>query len=146
MSLTDATRKMSKFDTSDFSRINILDSPGIIQHKIKKCKTDQERGLNFDDVNRPECHNLLSLYEILSGQTRESVVTECRDMSWDRFKRLLTEATIAHLEPIQTKYQEIVADQTFLEAVLSNGRRQAEVVANKTLDDVKTALGFLMPF
>jgi tryptophanyl-tRNA synthetase len=145
MSLTDGTKKMSKSDPSDLSRINLLDPPELIQQKIKKCKTDPERGLNFDDVNRPECRNLLSLYAIVSGQTKEAVAIECREMGWGQFKPLLTEAMIAHLAPIQSKYQEVVSDRSYLESVLRQGREQAEVVANQTLADVKTALGFSLP-
>jgi tryptophanyl-tRNA synthetase len=145
MSLTDGTKKMSKSDPSDLSRINLLDPPELIQQKIKKCKTDPERGLNFDDADRPECRNLLSLYAIVSGQTKEAVAIECREMGWGQFKPLLAEAMIAHLAPIQAKYQEVVSDRSYLESVLRQGREQAEVVANQTLADVKTALGFSLP-
>jgi tryptophanyl-tRNA synthetase len=145
MSLTDGTKKMSKSDPSDFSRINLLDPPELIQQKIKKCKTDPERGLTFDDPQRPECRNLLSLYAIVSGQTKEAVAHECREMGWGQFKPLLAESLIAHLAPIQAKYQEVVAERSYLESVLRQGREQAEVVANQTLADVKAALGFSLP-
>ncbi|MFM7791992.1 MAG: tryptophan--tRNA ligase, partial [Microcystis panniformis] len=62
MSLTDGRNKMSKSDPSEMSRINILDSPDVIAKKIKRCKTDLVKGLTFDDPERPECHNLLTLY------------------------------------------------------------------------------------
>jgi tryptophanyl-tRNA synthetase len=142
MSLTDGTKKMSKSDPSDLSRINILDAPELIQQKIKKCKTDTERGLTFDNPDRPECRNLLGLYAIVSGQTKETVATECREMGWGQFKPLLTEAMIAHLAPIQANYHEIMLDRSYLESVLRNGRQQAELVANETLAAAKKALGF----
>jgi tryptophanyl-tRNA synthetase len=145
MSLTDGTKKMSKSDPSDLSRINILDSPELIQQKIKKCKTDPERGLTFDNPERPECRNLLSLYAIVSDQTQEAVANECREMGWGQFKPLLAEATINHLAPIQAKYQEVMADRTYLTTVLRDGRQQAETVADVTLASTKAALGFSVP-
>lgn len=145
MSLTDGTRKMSKSDPSDLSRINLLDPPEQIQHKIKRCKTDPIRGLTFDDPERPECNNLLSLYMILSKQTKEAVAAECRDMGWGQFKPLLTDTLIATLKPIQEKYDTITSDKGYLESVLKDGRDKAEAIANQTLSKVKTALGFSLP-
>lgn len=145
MSLADGTRKMSKSDPSELSRINLLDSPEAIQKKIKKCKTDAHRGLWFDDADRPECHNLLSLYVLLSGQTREAVAAECAEMGWGQFKPLLTETIIAALTPIQAKYRELMGDRTYLDGVLRQGQAQANAVAEQTLTQVKTALGYLPP-
>ncbi|NEO17499.1 MULTISPECIES: tryptophan--tRNA ligase [unclassified Moorena] len=143
MSLTDGRRKMSKSDPSELSRINVLDSPEEIQKKIKRCKTDPTRGLWFDDPERPECDNLLTLYTLLSGKTKEEVATECRDMGWGTFKPLLTEVTIEALKPIQQKYHDVRSEQGYLEGVLREGRQKAEAIANQTLSRVKTALGFI---
>ena len=96
MSLTDGTKKMSKSDPSDQSRISLLDTPEAIKNKIKRCKTDTVRGMTFDDPDRPECHNLLSLYGLLAGKSKEEVAIECQDLGWGQFKPLLTEAAIAH--------------------------------------------------
>jgi tryptophanyl-tRNA synthetase len=145
MSLTDGTRKMSKSDPSDMSRINLLDPPELIQQKIKRCKTDSIRGLSFDDVDRPECTNLLSLYTLLSNQTKEAVAQECADMGWGQFKPLFTETLITALKPIQDRYHEIMADRDYLEGVLRQGREKAEAIANQTLAKVKTALGYSVP-
>ena len=142
MSLTDGTKKMSKSDPSDQSRISLLDTPEAIKNKIKRCKTDTVRGMTFDDPNRPECHNLLSLYGLLAGKSKEEVAAECQDLGWGQFKPLLTEAAIAHLQPIQTKYQEIMAEQGYLESVLKQGREKAEAIAGETLGAVRDALGF----
>ncbi|MCA1993686.1 MAG: tryptophan--tRNA ligase, partial [Coleofasciculus sp. S288] len=101
MSLTDGTKKMSKSDPSEMSRINLLDSPDEIQKKIKRCKTDPIKGLEFDNSERPECNNLLTLYTLLSGKTKEDVAVECREMGWGQFKPLLTETAIEALKPIQ---------------------------------------------
>ncbi|WP_421655939.1 tryptophan--tRNA ligase [Leptothermofonsia sp. ETS-13] len=145
MSLTDGTKKMSKSDPSDMSRINLLDSPEVIQNKIKKCKTDPVRGLVFGDPDRPECNNLLTLYMLLSGKSKEDVAEECKDMGWGQFKPLLTEAAIAHLKPIQDKYHEIMNEKGYLESVLRDGREKASEIANETLCRVKLALGYSLP-
>lgn len=143
MSLTDGSKKMSKSDPSDLSRINLLDTPESINKKIKKCKTDPIRGLNFDDPERPECNNLLGLYSILSGKSKAEVTAECQDMGWGQFKPLLAETTIAALTPIQSKYKEIMSDQGYLEGVLRDGAAKATDVASESLNRVKQALGYL---
>jgi tryptophanyl-tRNA synthetase len=146
MSLSDGTSKMSKSDSADMSRINLLDPPEVIEKKIKRCKTDLIKGLEFNNPERPECHNLLTLYTLLSGKTPEAVATECADLGWGQFKPLLTEAVIYALEPIQGKYQEIISDKGYLQSVLREGRHKAEAVANQTLQRLKKALGYLMIF
>jgi tryptophanyl-tRNA synthetase len=145
MSLTDGTKKMSKSDPSDLSRINLLDSPDEIQKKIKRCKTDPIKGLTFDDPERPECNNLLTLYMLLSGKTKEAVAAECGDMGWGQFKPLLAETAVEALKPIQEKYQAVMADKGYLESVLRQGREQAEAIANQTLSKVKSAFGYSVP-
>ncbi|MEH2051962.1 tryptophan--tRNA ligase [Nostoc sp.] len=145
MSLADGTRKMSKSDPSDLSRISLLDSPEQIQYKIKRCKTDPIRGLTFDDPARPECNNLLTLYTLLSGQRKEDVAAECQDMGWGQFKPLLTDTIIESLKPIQEKYQAITGDKGYLESVLRDGGEKARAIANQTLSQVKAALGYSLP-
>ncbi|XP_055812019.1 tryptophan--tRNA ligase, chloroplastic/mitochondrial isoform X2 [Solanum dulcamara] len=71
MSLTDGLSKMSKSAPSDQSRINLLDSKDVIANKIKRCKTDAFPGLEFDNAERPECNNLLSIYQLVSGKTKQ---------------------------------------------------------------------------
>lgn len=145
MSLTDGTRKMSKSDPSELSRINMLDSPDTIAKKIKRCKTDAVRGLTFDDRDRPEARNLLTLYLLLSGKSKEEVAAECENMGWGDFKPLLTETTINALKPIQDKYADIMSDRGYLESVLRQGKEQAETIANQTLTKVKKAFGYSLP-
>lgn len=145
MSLTDGTRKMSKSDPSQLSRINLLDTPEQINQKIKRCKTDPIRGLTFDDPERPECNNLLTLYMLLAGKTKQEVAAQCQDMGWGQFKPLLTETAIAALKPIQEKYQAVMNDKGYLQSVLRDGRQKAEVIANDTLSKVKAALGYSVP-
>ncbi|MBG1240102.1 tryptophan--tRNA ligase [Nostoc sp. UIC 10607] len=145
MSLADGTRKMSKSDPSELSRISLLDSPEQIQYKIKRCKTDPIRGLTFDDPARPECNNLLTLYTLLSGKRKEDVAVECQDMGWGQFKPLLTDTIIESLKPIQEKYHSITEDKSYLESVLRDGGEKARAIANQTLSQVKAALGYSLP-
>jgi tryptophanyl-tRNA synthetase len=145
MSLTDGNSKMSKSDPSEMSRIHLLDDPDVIAKKIKKCKTDADRGLEFDNPNRPECHNLLSLYMILANKTKEEVIIECVNMrGWGDFKPLLIETIISSLKPIQTKYAEVINESGYLDQVLTTGREKAAVIAFDTLRSVKSAMGFLL--
>lgn len=142
MSLTDGTAKMSKSAPNDYSRINLLDSKELIQKKIKKCKTDQVRGLEADNPERPECANLLAMYRAVSNMTAEEAAVATSGMSWGQFKPLLTEAVVAHVEPIQKRYYELMADQGHLHRVLAEGKEAAESVAEKTLLKAKEAMGF----
>ena len=143
MSLTDGTKKMSKSDPSDQSRIDLTDDPKVITKKIKRAKTDPERGLEFDNPERPECNNLLSLYQLLSNQTREAVAAECKDMGWGQFKPLLAETTVEALRPIQEKYDELMGDRAYLNQVLADGKEKAQAIAAPTLAKVKKAMGFV---
>ena len=142
MSLTDGRSKMSKSDPNEGSRITLLDPPELITKKIKRAKTDPERGLEFSNPDRPETDNLLGLYAILSGKGREAAADECADMGWGQFKPLLADAAVAALEPIQARHKELMADRVEVDRVLAKGRDQAESVANASLERVRDALGF----
>ena len=142
MSLTDGRSKMSKSDPNEASRITLLDAPELITRKIKRAKTDPQRGLEFGNPERPETENLLGLYAILSGQGREAVAAECAEMGWGQFKPLLAEATVSALKPIQERHRELMADPAELDRVLSKGQARAADVAEATLKRVRTAMGF----
>ena len=143
MSLTDGRSKMSKSDPNEGSRITLLDPPELIAKKVKRAKTDPERGLEFDNPDRPETDNLLGLYAILSGKGRDVVAKECAEMGWGQFNPLLAEATIAALEPIQERYRVLMDDRAELEIVLQKGRERASAVADSTVSRTRDAMGFL---
>ena len=143
MSLTDGRSKMSKSDPNEGSRITLLDPPDQITKKIKRAKTDPERGLEFGNPERPETDNLLGLYALLSGRGREAAAAECSEMGWGQFKPLLAEATVAALDPIQKRYHELMEDRAQLLAVLETGRQRAGAVADASAQRVRSALGFL---
>ncbi|MEO1445350.1 MAG: tryptophan--tRNA ligase [Cyanobacteria bacterium J06635_11] len=143
MSLTDGTKKMSKSDPSEQSRIDLTDAPNVITKKIKRAKTDPARGLEFDNPERPECNNLLTLYQLLSNQSKEAVAAECAEMGWGQFKPLLAETTVEALRPIQEKYDGLMSDRAYLNEVLDEGKARAQAVAAPTLKKVKAAMGFV---
>lgn len=144
MSLTDGTNKMSKSDANDASRINVLDPPDLIREKIKKCKTDAVKGLEWDNPERPEATNLLNIYlAVQPGRTKEDILEEVKDMTWGEFKPVLAEAIVAHLEPIQKRYHQVRQDKEYLMGVLKNGSDSANEVASKTLRAARVAMGFV---
>ncbi len=145
MSLTDGTKKMSKSDPSEMSRIDLVDPPEVILRKVKRCKSDPTRGLEFDNPDRPECHNLLTLYMLMSGQTKEAVAQECAEMGWGQFKPLLAETMVEALKPIQDQFHSLMDDRTYLESILKQGREKAEAIALTTLGKAKAALGYSQP-
>ncbi|XP_068641987.1 tryptophan--tRNA ligase, chloroplastic/mitochondrial [Aristolochia californica] len=142
MSLTDGFAKMSKSAPSDQSRINLLDPKDVIANKIKRCKTDSFSGLEFDNPERPECNNLLSIYQLATGRTKKEIADECKDMNWGVFKSLLADALIEHLQPIQVRYEEITSDAPYLDKILLEGAEKAASIADATLNNVYQAMGF----
>ncbi|KAG5018817.1 hypothetical protein JHK87_014672 [Glycine soja] len=119
-----------------------MGSNPLIANKIKRCKTDSFPGLEFDNSERPECNNLVSIYQLISGKTKEEVVQECQNMNWGTFKPLLTDALIDHLHPIQVRYEEIMSDSGYLDGVLAQGARNAADIADSTLNNIYQAMGF----
>lgn len=142
MSLQDGRAKMSKSAESDLSRINLLDPPDVITTKIKKAKTDAFDGLEFGNPDRPEATNLLTMYQCVTGMSNEAVLQQVGGMRWGEFKPVLTDAMIEHLRPIQARYNEVISDQAYLDAVLSQGAQAAAHEAHATLDNVRKAMGF----
>ena len=99
----------------------------------------------YDD-SRPEANNLLGIYEAMTGKTRDEVAAEVGELAgWGEFKPLLTEATIAHLEPLQKRYYEIITEQEYLTKILSEGAEAADEVASRTLANAKRSMGFTLP-
>ncbi|GER32131.1 tryptophan--tRNA ligase [Striga asiatica] len=105
--------------------------------------TSLRPSLEFDNPERPECNNLLSIYQLVTGKTKQEVVEECRDMNWGTFKPLLTDALVDHLHPIQVRYAEIMSDPTYLDDILAEGANKATSIADVTLNNLYQAMGFL---
>ena len=143
MSLQDGTAKMSKSADSDLSRINLLDPPDVIANKIKRAKTDVFDGLELDNPERPEAKNLLTIYQCVTGMSKEAVAAEVESLRWGDFKPRLADAVVDHLSPIQQRYQEVMGDPAMLDAVLAEGAAAAALEANATLNNVRQAMGFV---
>ncbi len=143
MSLRDGTKKMSKSDPSDMSRIHLDDAPEEIQQKIQKAKSDMVEGISYDVENRPEVANLLTLYSAVTGKTVEQAVNECSSMQFSAFKKLLADALIAHLEPIREEYRKLLLNPGHLDSILSIGAERAYSIAETHMVEVRELIGFL---
>jgi tryptophanyl-tRNA synthetase len=142
MSLIDGSKKMSKSDPNEGSRINLLDTPEIITKKIKRAKSDSYIGIEFNNPERAESKNLIMIYSILSGKEISQCENEFSETGWGTFKKLITEQLIESLEPIQEKYKVLINDPYQLNKILLEGKEKAENLANQTLKRVKSKLGF----
>ena len=145
MSLRDGTKKMSKSDPSDYSRINLTDDADTIAQKFRKAKTDPEplptevKGLE----GRPEADNLVGIYAALSGATPEAILADYGAGQFSRFKQALTDLAVDKLGPVGAEMKRLVADPAYIDAVLKDGGERASLRARKVMDDVKDIVGFL---
>lgn len=147
MSLRDGSKKMSKSDESEYSRINMTDDADAIAQKIRKAKTDPEplpetiEGLE----KRPEADNLVTIYAALTDQKREAVLARFAGAQFSQFKADLVDAAVAHLAPITKRMQELLADKAEIDAILRRGGERAQAIADKNLSEVKDIIGLLRP-
>jgi tryptophanyl-tRNA synthetase len=145
MSLRDGTRKMSKSEPSDMSRINLTDTAEMIADKIKKAKTDPEV-LQADPANlkaRPEAENLLGIYAALSGETVPAILARFDGKGFGAFKPALAELVVDRLAPITSEFRRLKADSAYVENVLRQGAAEARKVTSATLAEAYHAVGFL---
>ncbi|MDE3060014.1 MAG: tryptophan--tRNA ligase [Pseudomonadota bacterium] len=143
MSLRDGTRKMSKSDESDYSRINLTDDADAIAKKFKKATSDSFPTIGENLENRPEALNLLTIYASLKGISRQAALAECGGMNFSVFKQALTDVAVAHLAPITAKMRELLASPDYLDQVLAKGVAKAQGIAGQTMREVKNLVGFL---
>jgi tryptophanyl-tRNA synthetase len=145
MSLRDGTKKMSKSDPSDYSRINLSDEADIIAQKIRKAKTDPEplpsdvEGL----ANRPEADNLVGIYAALESRTKAEVLHTYGGGNFSTFKSALVDLAVAKLDPIGAEVKRLNADIAFIDQVLADGAARARVIASETVKAVKDIVGFV---
>jgi tryptophanyl-tRNA synthetase len=145
MSLRDGTKKMSKSDTSDQSRINLTDDAEAIAQKIKRAKTDPH---NLpDDVaglkDRPEAENLLGIYAALTDKTIEAVVKEFAGAQFSTFKGALADVAVAVLGPIAAEMRRLMGDPGAIDAILRRGAERARAIADPVLAEAQRQIGFL---
>src|SRR3989440_1493909 len=132
MALDDPTSKMSKSDPNDHSRINLLDDPKTIKKKIARATTDSLRLVAFDP-ERPGITNLLTIYQLLTGQSEQEIEAEFEGKGYGDFKAALTERLVATLAPIQERYKELMNDLPELEQILRQGADEVRPMAEATL-------------
>lgn len=143
MSLRDGTKKMSKSDESDYSRINLTDDADTIALKIKKAKSDMVEGdISFDE-NRPEATNLLTIYAALRNISKPQAVEECAGKNFSAFKQMLTDVAVAHLSPITARMRELLAAPDAIDKILAGGIARAQALAGGTMQEVKKLVGFI---
>jgi tryptophanyl-tRNA synthetase len=145
MSLRDGTKKMSKSDASDASRINLTDTKEEISNKIKKAKTDPHPlpSTLQELKDRPEAHNLLSIYSSLSDQTLEKVLKEFSGKGFSYFKPKLIDLAVETLNPISLEMRNLLKDKNQIDKILKNGAQKAREIAEPVLKDIKNLVGFV---
>ena len=145
MSLRDGSKKMSKSDPSDYSRINLTDDPETIAQKVRKAKTDSDalpseiEGL----IKRPEAENLVSIFASLNNQSKADVLSDFGGKNFSSFKAALVDLAVLKLGPIGLEMARLKKDEAYIDQVLSKGSHRAREIASKTMKDVKSILGFI---
>ena len=145
MSLRDGTKKMSKSDVSDYSRINLTDSADAIAQKIRKAKTDpaplpsEEAGL----AARAEADNLVGIYAALADASKQAVLAQFGGGPFSAFKAALADLAVAKLGPIGAEMKRLVADPAYIDSVLAEGAGRAQAIACDTMRAVKDIVGFV---
>jgi tryptophanyl-tRNA synthetase len=145
MSLRDGSKKMSKSDPSDLSRINLTDDADTISKKIRKAKTDPDAlpseiaGLG----GRPEAENLVGIYAGLADLTKEQVLQQFGGQQFSAFKPALADLAVEKLAPMAQEMRGIMADTAYVDGVLRDGGERAGVLAEATMKDVRAIMGFL---
>ncbi|WP_238366791.1 tryptophan--tRNA ligase [Mesobacterium pallidum] len=145
MSLRDGTKKMSKSDPSDASRINLTDDADAIAKKIRKAKTDPEplpseaKGLD----ERPDARNLVNIYAALAGQSVDEVLRDVGGRAFSEFKPMLADLAVDKLSPISTKMSELMAAPEEIDAILAQGAARAREIAAPILERTYDIVGFV---
>jgi tryptophanyl-tRNA synthetase len=145
MSLRDGSKKMSKSEPSDYSRINLTDDADAIAQKIRKAKTDpeplpsEEKGLD----PRPEADNLVGIYAALAGVPKAQVLAEFGGAQFSTFKTALVDLAVEKLGPLGAEMKRLVADPVYLDSVLAEGAARAQALAAETMKAVKDIVGFV---
>ena len=145
MSLRDGTKKMSKSDPSDLSRINMTDDADTIARKIQKAKTDpeplptEEAGL----ANRPEADNLVGIYAALADTTKAEVLREFGGAQFSAFKKALAELAVSRIAPVNAEMTRLLADPAEIDRIAGRWRPPGPAIAGPIMNEVKDIVGFL---
>ena len=144
MSLKDGSKKMSKSELSDLSRINLTDDKDAIVNKIKKAKTDPlPMPSSVEELNqRLEARNLLGIYSSLNNSSLQNTVENFSGKNFSEFKNQLSDLLVKKIEPISLEIKKLLNDQPYLDKILLEGVEKANLIASKKIDRIKEILGF----
>ena len=140
MGLDDPEKKMSKSEAGSRHAVFLLDEPDVLRPKIMKAPTDSERSIVFNE-NRKGLFNLLSIYQSVTGFSREQIENEFEGKGYAEFKAKLADTVIDELRPIREKYKQISSDPTYVESLLKQGAEKVRPVAQAVLKRVKDRVG-----
>ncbi len=145
MSLRDGSKKMSKSDPSDYSRIMLTDTAENITQKIKKAKTDPDPlpKDKSDLGERPEAENLISIFASLQNISIDSVIKDYAGKEFSIFKKDLADLSVSKLEPITSEMNKLMNDVSYIDSILNQGKENAIAVAEPVLKETKEIIGFL---
>ena len=144
MSLKDGTKKMSKSELSDLSRVNLTDDKDTIINKIRKAKTDPlPLPSDVKELNeRPEAKNLLGIYSSLTDSTLEKTVKDFEGKNFSEFKESLSQALIEKIEPISVEIKKLINNKDFLDKILIDGHKKANNIASNKVKKMQEIIGF----
>jgi tryptophanyl-tRNA synthetase len=140
MSLNDPTRKMSKSDDNEKSRINLLDPENIIKKRIKSAMTDSIGTIAYDPENRPGISNLMTIYSVIEGSTFDEITEKYQGKGYKEFKEDLGEIVYQELKPIQERYNQLI-NSSELDDILDKGREVASKIAYKKIMKFNDRIG-----
>ena len=145
MSLRDGTKKMSKSDISEYSRVLMTDSNDQITNKIKKAKTDSmNMPINLNEAGkRPEINNLLNIYCACTDRKKDEIISNFAGKEISFFKKSLTEIIITTVEPISTKTRELLNNEEYLDDILIKGSEDARKIAQKKIQEIYKIVGMI---
>jgi len=140
MGLDDPTQKMSKSATGAGHAVALLDDPAKIRKTIMRATTDSNPAVDFESAG-PGVLNLISIYQAFSGDTDDAIKQRFTGMRYGDLKKTVAEMTIAHLEPFQARYRQIVSESGYLAGILREGAERVAPIANETVRMVKQRMG-----
>ena len=145
MSLRDGTKKMSKSEESDYSRINLKDSADEINKKIKKAKSDSEQ--IPDNIKalekKPEALNLINIYSEISKITLDKVLNEMSGKEYSFLKTKLTEILVSEITPVGKEIEKLLKDKSHLKQILLKGKEKAHIIAEENMKNIREKVGLI---
>ena len=140
MGLDDPTKKMSKSEEAPNHAIALLDTSEVVRAKIMRATTDSLKEIRFDE-SRPGINNLLTIYQIFTGEKKQAIEAKFAGKGYSDFKKALAEVVIEGLRPLQERYKKIMSEKGYLDNILNEGAAKARPMAQKTLAKVHKAVG-----